>query len=843
VRRTLLLFLAAGLVLTVVFLVYFTTSRYYVSKQPYLRSLADFLFMVGSYRDVAFGRPPALLTDESYQAAMSRFGRHTHSEVERRAVWTVARWGSPVVPRLATELDEEPGSSRQDGALRVLAAIDDPTTVAPIVALVERLLGVPTPDPGDADARPLRRRLRAAVTALGDKRSPAAAAPLLRLARLDPDGDRIDAVTRNEALAGTGGGVEFLLTELDRSDDPEQVHSLLWALAATRDPAVARRLAPLLRHRRYAVRSRTRDAMDQSMGPVAVDPVLDLIAHESDEHVISNVVRELLDDPDALDNRRVVPTLAGYLEHPALRRDAAYALARLGSDDAIAALEADAARTGTCEHLDQIEMMGDGGLGLVEGCLGSDGASDRGRALGAALTLYTPVVRPWVASLASDPDANVAGEARAVLWKLDEIDLHASFAASLPERVGRGAWNGFRPHPVFGWDSSIVEMWRLLRAVHVAATVMAVVLGLLFLFDAVRLFDPYRFQLFVVFLLAEGVVGNFFFTAGGDDPRSRYIAATGAHLLLLLGFLGQRRHRTPGELHGRFERLGGASLWLLAPSLLWVGAPIYAQALRTALTDFRYMGAWLGLLAVTTLLVVGQWIVPAELLPRRARVERVIAALLVTAVLGLLATALFRHCARLTAAGDGDGAIVTALVGAPLAWLLFLHLNACDLFRRIHRPRRVKAPPDGRLHAIVHGDRHLVRVVPRHRRTLCRRALAALPILVTAIVAGVVAGRDGRAEGLALALAAGLLGAAVSILVLQLVHRPIVIEIRHGWVRSAATFLGGSFGRARWRRVPGFRPGIRSRLASTRPRGGDGPLSPAERTWLAEAVSGGGDAR
>ena len=47
-RRTLLLFLAAGLVVAVVFLVYFTTSRYNVSKQPYVRSLTDFLFMVGS---------------------------------------------------------------------------------------------------------------------------------------------------------------------------------------------------------------------------------------------------------------------------------------------------------------------------------------------------------------------------------------------------------------------------------------------------------------------------------------------------------------------------------------------------------------------------------------------------------------------------------------------------------------------------------------------------------------------------------------------------------------------------------------------------------------------------
>ena len=50
-------------------------------------------------------------------------------------------------------------------------------------------------------------------------------------------------------------------------------------------------------------------------------------------------------------------------------------------------------------------------------------------------------------------------------------------------------------------------------------------------------------------------------------------------------------------------------------------------------------------------------------------------------------------------------------------------------------------------------------------------------------------------------------------------------KLRDGWFRSASTFLGGSFGRAPWRRTPGFTIRLARRLGRSRPGRGKGALA------------------
>ena len=734
-RRLLLVTLALGLLIVGTIVVSFVSSDYRVSGQGFFTSLGDFVFMVDTYRRQSLELPPPPLDDNRYESVMRRFRPHTHTEVERRGVWRLARWGEAVVPRLTAELGPGTPPPRREGAARALGDIGGGAAAAALGAWLCDLPREPGP--------PVRRQVHVAVRALGRTRDPAAAAVLVRCAGARVDAGELDASDYQGALARTGGAAERLLAEFQATWDPEGVYRMLWELAETRDARVARALAPLLRHPLGRIRQRTRDALDQSMGPAAIDPVLDLLEGEADGYVVSNAVRHILADRDGRDNPRVVPALAALVAHPALSGDAIYALSRRGGPEAVAVLRAHA-RVDPHAVLGEMDVIGEEGLPIVGDLLASPDARVRQRALDAVMQIYTPGARPLVAPLRDDPDAHVAREAAQVLLGLDKVELHATWAAALPGDLARQAWLGLRPD-VFGHDRGVERLWPVLTWVHGAGVVLSAFLGLVLIFKAVALFEPYRFQLFVTFLLVEGFVGDFFFMDQGAAPWIRYQMATGVHLLLLVGFLCLPRDVAPGELRGRFEALGGASVWLLAPLLLFVGTPILGPALRRSLAEFGNMRSWLWLLVVLTVLVFEQWLVPWHRFPRRARVERALRGALSALVLSLLAFSLLAHSRGLRTAGDEDGAVMALLLVLPLAFMLLVHLHALGFLRRQGRPPELVPAPGG-LQVLQDGE--TVRVRRAGRRSWVGRGLRLALVLGPAAVAGAVSGGSGKATAI-----------------------------------------------------------------------------------------------
>lgn len=818
-RRLLLLVLALGLLIVGTFLVTFTFSRHRVSEQGYLTSLGDFLFMLDTYRRQSFELPPPPFSESRYEGVMARFRPHTHNEVEDRAVWRLARWGEAAVPFLVAELRPETPRPRQEGAIEALGEIGGGGAVR---ALGEWLCGLPR-QPGP----PVRRQVNVAVEALGETGDPAAAAILERCAEPRARADEMPVDIYWEALARSGGGVDRLLAEFEAAD-VDGVHYMLWEMAATRDPRVARAMAELLRHPVGRIRQRTRDSLDQFMGPAATDPALDVLESERDGYVISAIVRHVVSDSDSRQNPRVVPVLASLLGHPALGDDAVYGLARLGGEEAAAVLR-DYARRDPNAVLSQMDFLREDGLAVVGDLLGSGDPSYRRAAIGAALEAYTPAARSLVLPLADDPDERVADDAREALLQLDKVELHSTWAESLPGDLSRQAWYALRPD-MFGHDRGVERLWPVLTWVHWAGVVLSALVGLLLVFRVVSLFEPYRFQLFVTFLLVEGFVGDFFFMDQGAEPWQQYQLGTAVHLFLLIGFLCLPRDVAPGELRGRFEVLGGASVWLLVPLLLMVGTPVLALALRRSLSDWGNMRGWLALLVILTALVFEQWLVPWHAFARRARVERIVRGTLSTLVLALLGVALVAHARVLQEGGRDDDAWVALVLMLPMAFILLVHLHSLGFLRTQGTPPRL-SPAPGRLLVVQDGES--VRIRRKRRRSRLVQVVRVALVLGPAFIAGVIAGGSGKASGMLLAFAAAPLGAALGALVVLGLETPFVIQVRRGFVRSAATLLGASLGRAGWRRrVP--RPEVR---AGAREKWG--ALAQDEAVWLTDVVAGG----
>ena len=177
----------------------------------------------------------------------------------------------------------------------------------------------------------------------------------------------------------------------------------------------------------------------------------------------------------------------------------------------------------------------------------------------------------------------------------------------------------------------------------------------------VKVIEPYRFDLFAAFLLLEGFAGDFLLLEFGRDPWLLIQAATGCHLALLAGVVLQPRELLPGELAGRFERLMGASMWLLMPLLLVFTTPVLAEALRYAFHSAAWSLTLLALSALVTVLVLEQWALRWSLLPRRAASERRLAALIWVVLTVLLVIAMLDWSDYLWAGGRRDDAVFTLI--------------------------------------------------------------------------------------------------------------------------------------------------------------------------------------
>src|SRR5690606_38250668 len=116
---------------------------------------------------------------------------------------------------------------------------------------------------------------------------------------------------------------------------------------------------------------------------------------------------------------------------------------------------------------------------------------------------------------------------------------------------------------------------------HWVALVLSGIIGVILITRRTRVFNSYRFNLVAAFLLGTGLVGNFFLLGSEwRDAEQIFRVAVGVHLLLLIGILCQEHVNRPGDLRNRFARLGGASLWLALPVLLFLGVPLIAEGMR-----------------------------------------------------------------------------------------------------------------------------------------------------------------------------------------------------------------------------------------------------------------------
>jgi HEAT repeat protein len=553
-RRTLLGLVVAITLLIGFFLVYFSFSGFRSHGQSYLTSLGDFCFMVDSYRRQSFDSP-AELDDASFAAVLDRFRQGSHWEVRERAVWALRHWGPAVAPRLLAAAEQAADPYLQVGIAKGLVAIRDPRAATVVSTYLERYLDDP-------------RRFRSDfVDLLGATGDPRALPTLIALHRRHGErvGDLLEAI-------GKCGGTDYLLAELNQATTAEEVRKLLWPLTYTRDPRGLKAVARQLTHQDESVRTRAYSALGQSSGGEVVAPLLEVLAGVENEYILGSALNMVLARPVNRGQSGLAPYLAGLFDHPTLAWEARYALARVGGDEALQVLRERMAGEPPDSVMQHLDLLGGAALPFLEHYLDSPDSWVRHQALSKVEELLDPAVRPLLTPLLEDPDPGLRRRVSHILFDMDSLDLFRSFTLSLPEKFGRAAWRGFRADLSWGLRKSFRQALTTLTLLHWLGLAVSALLGLLLACNRVRIFEAYRFNLFVSFLLCEGLFGNYFFLGQElNRPQLVFTLATGVHLLLLIGYLFQERERLPGELRNRFERLGGASLWLLTPPLLYFG--------------------------------------------------------------------------------------------------------------------------------------------------------------------------------------------------------------------------------------------------------------------------------
>lgn len=755
-----------------------------VSGQSYLRSLDDFIFMLRSdtQRFSSQSTPPFDQAD--YRELIDRVGPKTHRWVRNTILWQLKRWGDTAAPALIDDLYTVPERKQLVLVARALAQIQHVEGIREVALVLENM------DQDDRDVPMLRSRL---LKAIGVSKVSDAAEILIRY--YDPDLRERTSIL--EAL-GRLGAADFLIEEFEQEADWERKDDIIWPLAYSRKPEAMRLVVGLMLHPDYDIRVRARSALDQAAPGRAVDAALDLLATTDDEYVYSSVMQTLFATRHAADNSRVVPFLAQYIDHPVLAWEANYALGRIGSREAQDVLIKRIEALPVSQALGSLDELYADAVPLLAGYLKHDDPSIRLQTIWKLRDLLLPQTGPLVEPLTRDPDRWVQQAARESLLTTDKIILLRSFVDHLPENVQSSVWYGFRFEMDWGFRKGFQWGLDIFSWVHIVGTGLSLILGLLLLFNRLRIFEPFRFNLFIQFLLVEGFVGDFFFMdQGTDNPWQLYQLCTAIHLLLLIGFLCKERDRVPGELRNRFERFGGASIWLIAPLLLFFGTPVLAVTLRQGFHDIMNLLPFVALLGVTACLVVEQWALPWRLMPRAARLERIISGLLSSVLLAIIAKPVLSYARQQQSIGQSDNALFSILMLLPLLWLLVMHLYHVGIFRRGTYFKLPKTPSTS-LAVIQDGERISLRL--RTKRKRAKSLFQLFWICCAGLGAAALAGRSGNAPGMVLALLVAPVGAAVAALTLEALRPHAMIQIRHGYLRVATCILGGAMVGGAWSR-------------------------------------------
>jgi len=846
-RRTLLLILLLPALALAILLAAFAASEMNVRGQSFAASLGDFIFLNnGAMREALdLGVPPYREADA--EAVLAHLRPTTHHFVTTQAVWWLSAWGEAAVPHLAAELERRDQPDRREGAIRALGMIGGEEAAAVLAAVLIKALTA-----SDPQRRQDMRHFRDLVTALGQIPLPMASRALIAAYRRQPEQSFILAEI---GRTGTPEALAFLLQMADRGPQAAS-DDLIWGLAMSRQPLAAERLVAWL-DQPDAERARLcRDALDQFMRAEALTPLLDALA-AADNDVGRATLLDLLDGSWAASDRSVA-LIAPLLADPWLAPAAQDALARSGSRDAWLAiwrhLPADRAWLYDDGLFHVAYRFGEVALPEIGAQLRSPEAKVRLQTLQMLPRLYIPEARQLVEPMLHDGNAEVAAAAQDALLELDKVALFRSFTEALPSKFGRLTWENFRPDWLFmdfTYEEGFESVWSLFAWLHLAGLLLSLLLGWALLIDALRIFEPYRFNLFILFLLAEGFVGDLLFCNHWPLPAAKgYLLATATHLLLLIGYLAHRREVVPGELRGRMERLGGASLWLLLPLLL-LGTPIYGEALRLFLRDWNGFFLLCLLLTLLAALVLEQALLPRShgngRLTLRYGGERLLAFALCTMLLGVLLAAGGKWAMARMAAGDGDASLLALLLFAPLPWFLLLFLLAL-------RPREwfaasgsaqapnLPPPPGERLRPIERGAQITLHLRPQRRRgsRLLRALLRLTFILAAAGGAALLAGESGDIEAMVLAVFAGILGAALAGLLLQGLAPTTVIQLRAGHIRFGRARFGGVFGGSAWLSRLTMSRSLRQSTHANRVESArveeEQPFDAAEEQWLRQAM-------
>ena len=793
--RRFLLALATFLGLTaLVFVVFFTASKYRVKEQSYFTSLSDFVFMVGTANARVLKLDPPELTDRRYERVIAHARRTAHTHVDESVYWALERWGGAVEPRLVEEIELWRSDGRVRAAATVLARSKNP---AAILAFEKTVLAG-----GD---RWLEVRLIDELHLIG----PQAAPVLIDAYQRYLESESPPPYNLRESIGRAGGAdTEFLLAELANASTEEDIYSLQWPLAYTNDPRAARALFELMHHRSLDIRRRSRDSMSQAMGAAAVGPALDFLEYETDDYLRSWVIQSILASRRAFDSMRAVDYLARLVDDPVLSWEANYALVRIGSDGAVDILRERAALKPARWAVSNLEQGGRAGLRILEDFTRHEDPYVRRLALWKLEEREDFRAAPIFEKALSDPDPRNRDEAERLVFQTDTLLLGESFRVWLSNVSGEEFSGRIRAPIRKGTRTAL----GVLRIMHWIGLVVSVLIGFLLLIGSLRAFEPYKFALVLQFLLVAGVIGDFFLMS--DPFACRW--ATTSRLVLLLGLLFLRDDPLPGEARGRVERFSVRSLWVLAPALLMFGVPSFTQALRHALRDFDFMKWVLLVLLILTVLLLEQAVLPWHLFRRGSRLERAM-----TLVLSISVVAIFVAALWLDSPG-GDRATMNALLTLPLVFAVLFHVQSSRLFARSTEAPGLPLAP-GRIRAV--RDRESVIVKLRRRRTyrgIPQLIIGGLALWFLAAKLEVV---SGGGPAMFLLIVTAVFGTVLAWLLVAIVSPNFTIQIRGGAARSANSFLGGVVGRARWYR--------RLRLPAFV---GQLELTPSETRWLARAL-------
>ena len=843
-RRSLILAVAVASLCVTVFVLTFAFSKYWVKNQGFATSLSDFTFMIDSYVRMAFELSPTSPTERDIESAIERLRPTAHREVKHRVVWWFRQRGEVAVPQLAQAF-QHADERRTEWLARALGATQSPQAVDPLRQYLED-----QSQAGEITAGRWVKPVWAAAEALAQIGTDEAIQALITFHRQTCQSCNVvlEAIAKVQTQTTTNYVLEaFSAAPLERA------RSYAWALAYTRDERGAQALVKLLRHPDSDTRMSARSAADQTMGDEALEPFLAAFLAGPDDYVRYDALDVLSSIVGREPHERLTAVLIPLLDHAIFSDRAFDTLARMRAPELLAALQ-------DAESLDpdHIALFGATAKPLIEERFASPDPDVRADTIWLLRRLYLPRDEEvmvwarrfhyqdpdihWARSLIedglNDPDATVRRAAQENLPRLDRAILLASFAEAMPEGFGNGAWyNAGPPH-----DDGFQILLQMLTVIHCIGLVLSLLLGLQLLFNGLRIFESYRFNLFIQFLLAEGFVGDFFFLL---DDASLYLASTATHLLLLMGFLSKESERLPNQVRNRFERLGGASLWALIPLVLYLGTPLLAEGLRLVFRSFADLWPHLVVLALLSALVFEQAIWSSDLLRRPAWLERALSLVLSTAVLALPLQALLQvHEAR-EAAGDADGAAIALFLILPLIWVLVLHIVHSRIHETLFSARRVLKPAGKRMQASIDGKTVSILFLP----AISQKSQLVRGVCKTSIIGGVgfvaafVAGSGGKADAMVLALISGFAGSAMAGLVLQWFQRRLLFQVREGYARTAETTFGGVGRRsAPWQRHPLFPAHAKKLLAQQHSDSSDNSpqtLSRTELRWVNSVLAGG----